>query len=57
MSPFLAAFLALSPFLASAWMKQALVNWYAAMQKAGLLAEGDNDMEQFARHGLRGLKE
>lgn len=36
-----------------AWMKQALVNWYAAMQEAGLAAKGDNKMEMFIRHGLR----
>jgi AbiV family abortive infection protein len=35
------------------WMKQALVNWYAAMQVAGLAAEGPNEMEQFIRHGLQ----
>jgi AbiV family abortive infection protein len=34
------------------WMKQALVNWYAAMQAAGLAAEGPNEMEQFIRYGL-----
>jgi hypothetical protein len=34
------------------WMKQAVVNWYAAMQAAGLAAEGPNEMEQFIRHGL-----
>jgi hypothetical protein len=32
-----------------AWMKKALVNWYAAMQDAGLIPEGANDMEQFLR--------
>ena len=36
-----------------AWMKQALVNWYAAIQKAGLVPEGNNDMEQFIRPGYR----
>lgn len=36
-----------------AWMKQAVVNWYAAMQKAGLVPEGPNEMEQFIRHGLQ----
>jgi len=33
------------------WMKQAVVNWYAAMQAAGLASEGPNEMEQFIRHG------
>ena len=32
-----------------AWMKQGLVNWYAAMQAAGLAKEGENHMEQFVR--------
>lgn len=32
-----------------AWMKQAVVNWYAAMQAAGLAKEGPNVMEQFVR--------
>jgi AbiV family abortive infection protein len=32
-----------------AWMKQGLVNWYAAMQAAGLTKEGENHMEQFVR--------
>jgi AbiV family abortive infection protein len=36
-----------------AWMKQALVSWYAALQEAGLAAKGDNKMEQFVRHGLQ----
>jgi AbiV family abortive infection protein len=35
-----------------AWMKQALVNWYAAMQKNGLAPEGANQMEQFIFEGL-----
>jgi AbiV family abortive infection protein len=35
-----------------AWMKQALVNWYGAMQSAGLAAEGANEMERFVRNGL-----
>jgi AbiV family abortive infection protein len=35
-----------------AWMKQALVNWYAAMQKSGLAPEGANQMEQFIHDGL-----
>jgi AbiV family abortive infection protein len=35
-----------------AWMKQALVNWYAAMQKSGLASEGANEMEQFIHDGL-----
>jgi len=32
-----------------AWMKQAVVNWYAAMQAAGLAKDGPNVMEQFVR--------
>jgi AbiV family abortive infection protein len=36
-----------------AWMKQAVVNWYAAMQEAGLVPEGVNEMEQFIHHGLQ----
>lgn len=35
------------------WMKQALVNWYAAMQAAGLKPSGENTMEQFVRTGLQ----
>ena len=35
-----------------AWMKQALVNWYADMQQQGLTAEGPNEMERFIREGL-----
>lgn len=35
-----------------AWMKQAVINWYAAMQAAGLAREGANEMEQFIRHGI-----
>ena len=35
-----------------AWMKQALVNWYKAMQAAGLMPEGHNAMEQFIRGGV-----
>ncbi len=35
-----------------AWMKQALVNWYGAMQATGLATEGPNAMEQFIRHGV-----
>jgi AbiV family abortive infection protein len=34
------------------WMKKALSNWYAAMQKAGLAPEGENKMERFIRHGI-----
>lgn len=34
-----------------AWMKQALVNWYAAMQAQGLAADGPNEMESFIRNG------
>ncbi len=37
-----------------ALMKQALVNWYAAMQKMGLVPEGANEMEQFVRDGFPG---
>jgi hypothetical protein len=33
-------------------MKQALVDWYAAMQAEGLKDAGPNKMEQFARGGL-----
>ena len=33
-----------------AWMKQALVNWYAAMQAEGLSPEGENKMRGFI-HG------
>jgi AbiV family abortive infection protein len=33
------------------WMKQALVNWYAAMQAEGLATEGPNEMERFIRSG------
>lgn len=35
-----------------AWMKQALINWHAAMQEAGLAPEGPNEMEQFIREGI-----
>ena len=31
------------------WMKQAVVNWYAAMQAEKLLPAGPNAMEQFVR--------
>jgi AbiV family abortive infection protein len=34
------------------WMKQALINWYAAMQEAGLAPEGPNEMERFIREGV-----
>ena len=34
------------------WMKRALMNWYAAMQAAGLAGEGPNGMEGFVRDGL-----
>ncbi len=37
-----------------AWMKQALVNWYADMQQHGLAAEGNNKMEQFIKDGIAG---
>ena len=32
-----------------AWMKQGVVNWYTAMQAAGLAKDGPNVMEQFVR--------
>jgi AbiV family abortive infection protein len=35
-----------------AWMKQALVDWYAAMQKSGLAPEGANQMDRFINEGL-----
>lgn len=35
-----------------ALMKQALVSWYAAMQRNGLAPHGANGMEQFVREGL-----
>ncbi|MDH0050771.1 AbiV family abortive infection protein [Comamonas terrigena] len=35
-----------------ALMKKALVNWYSAMQTAGLAPEGENKMEQFIHHGV-----
>src|SRR6266852_823600 len=38
-----------------ALMKQALVNWYAAMQKSGLEPAGANEMEQLVREGLSGI--
>ena len=31
------------------WMKQAIINWYAAMQKAGLAPPGPNKVEEFVR--------
>ena len=36
-----------------AWMKQALVNWYAEMQQQGLATEGNNKMQQFIRDGIQ----
>jgi hypothetical protein len=33
-------------------MQQALVNWYAAMQKEGLAPPGENRMEQFIKSGV-----
>ena len=36
-----------------AWMKQAVINWYAAMQEAGLAPQGANEMEQFIRQGVQ----
>ena len=35
-----------------AWMKRALVNWYAAMQAEGLAPEGPNQMEDFIGQGI-----
>lgn len=35
------------------WMKQAVINWYTAMQAAGLAPEGTNGMEEFIRHGIQ----
>lgn len=37
----------------SAWMKQALTNWYQDMQAHGLAPEGENEMEQFIHSGLK----
>ena len=34
------------------WMKQALVNWYAAMQAEGLVPTGQNKMQDFVKEGL-----
>jgi AbiV family abortive infection protein len=34
-----------------AWMEQALINWYGAMQAQGLAAQGPNRMEHFIRGG------
>jgi AbiV family abortive infection protein len=31
----------------SGWMKQGIINWYAAMQREGLKPEGENVMQQF----------
>lgn len=36
-----------------AWMKQGIINWYASMQAAGLMPEGENAMEQFIREGVQ----
>lgn len=33
-------------------MKITLVNWYSAMQVAGLAPEGDNGMELFINHDI-----
>lgn len=35
-----------------AWMQRALVAWYAAMQKEGLLPPGCNEMERFIEEGV-----
>lgn len=35
------------------WMKRAVANWFAAMQDAGLIPEGPNEMDQFIHVGLR----
>jgi AbiV family abortive infection protein len=40
----------------ASWMKQAVVNWFVAMQEAGLIPEGPNEMEHFIHTGL-GRKE
>lgn len=34
------------------WMKQALVNWYGAMQAEGLAPAGPNKMQAFVKEGL-----
>lgn len=34
-----------------AWMKQAVINWYAAMQEAGLEPTGPNKVKEFMRNG------
>lgn len=34
------------------WMKQALVNWYGAMQAEGLVPAGSNKMQAFVKEGL-----
>jgi AbiV family abortive infection protein len=36
----------------TSWMQQALVNWYAAMQKEGLAAAGENEMDRFVKSGI-----
>lgn len=36
------------------WMKQAVINWYGAMQSAGLVEAGENKMEQFIYHDVQG---
>ena len=34
------------------WMRQALSNWYAEMQEAGLVPEGENKMDRFLKFGF-----
>ena len=34
------------------WQRQALINWFAAMQAEGLIPPGGNSMEQFIRSGI-----
>lgn len=34
-------------------MERAVIDWYAAMQRAGLLEQGPNGMEQFVRVGIQ----
>lgn len=34
-------------------MQKALVSWYAAMQREGLVPDGPNEMEEFVYYGLK----
>jgi AbiV family abortive infection protein len=34
------------------WVKLAMINWYAAMRKEGLIPSGKNEIPQFIREGL-----